>query len=75
MSPLISLTYLLCQSESPEELERTARELGCIECGWRYEAFFCRLPSGESGSFRASRDPARGIRGHGFVWCPDGAAE
>jgi len=61
MSPLISLTYLLCQSETLEELEQTARELGCIEIRRVYSATHLRMPDGTVGSFRWQA-------GTGFVW-------
>jgi hypothetical protein len=69
MSPTINLQYLLCQSSSLEELEQTARELGCIEIQLLYSALHVTLPDGERGSFRMVRD------GSGFAWVPHDSAE
>jgi hypothetical protein len=71
----LSLLYLLCQCESLAELETTAREFGCVDLQVKYGAMHLMLPDGVRGSFRESRDAARGIRGHQFIWCAADSAE
>lgn len=65
----ISLLTILCQSANIDELETTARELGCVEVRVVYSACHMLLPSGERGSFRTRRN------GNGFVWCAADSAE
>lgn len=70
----ISLLTILCQSASIDELETTARELGCVEIRRLYGAVHARLPDGQVGSFRVSH--ARGIGiSNLFVWCAADSAE
>lgn len=64
----VNLTYLLCQSESTEELETTARELGCVDVRWLYGALHVTLPTGEQGSFRISHGAKMGVSGATWVW-------
>jgi hypothetical protein len=71
----VSILTLLCQSETPEELETTARELGCVDLAWRYGALHTRLPDGVQGSFRISHGAKLGVAGPTFVWCSADSAE
>lgn len=71
----ISLLTILCQSASIEELETTARELGCMELRMLYGAVHMRLPDGQVGSFRVSHARGIGINGNQFVWCSSDSAE
>lgn len=70
----ISLLSILCQSSSPEELETTARELGCTGLAWRYGALHLCLPDGLQGSLRASHARGLGISPE-WVWCGHQDAE
>lgn len=71
----ISLLTILCQSASIDELETTARELGCMDVHERYGALHMLLPDGTRGSFRRQHDPIKLQRGPDFVWCAADSAE
>lgn len=71
----ISILTLLCQSSTPEELETTARELGCMNVHFRYGACHVTLPDGVQGSFRISHGAKLGVAGPTFVWCNSNDAE
>lgn len=60
----INLTYLLCECESLDDVESTARELGCVDLRVKAGALHLTLPTGDRGSLRPRRDG-----GKGFVWC------
>jgi hypothetical protein len=70
----VSILTLLCQSSTPEELETTARELGCVAVRWLYGSLHVTLPDGVQGSFRVSH--ARGIGiSNKWAWCNANDAE